>query len=262
MFEKSDKPEKSEKSESLISSKNLADQVAQIIGASVVNGELTPDGGFITEMDISAKYGISRNVAREAVKILSGKGLIFSRQKRGIQPTSSDSWNWFDEDILNWAFGKQYQSKQGHSRAHQLAMRREIAELRFAIEPEASAMAALERSDAALSTMATALQRLEVAEDPVDFEEAVMLYHITIIEACENRFYRKLANVLRKALEMSAAAARDNGEVSAERITEQRELLGAITQSDAEQARVLVRTMLERELRAIRQQMVQSAEPA
>ena len=232
----------------LVSSKNLADRISQIIGASVVSGELRPGTGFITEAEISEKYGISRNVAREAVKILSGKGLVYSRQKKGIQATDASSWNWFDEDILNWAIN--------HS--NQLSIQLELTELRLAIEPEASAMAAMDHSQEDLRLIESCVERLEGAiKNPQIFEQADIDFHLSIVDACQNRFYRKFSSILRRTLQVSVPYTHDINQATTfiQKAQEHKDVFLCIKRRQATEARMQMRAMLEKDLMRIKDQL-------
>lgn len=58
-----------------------ADSVASVMERRIYKGQLKSGGGFPTERELSEEFGVSRTVAREAVKILGGKGLIDARPR-------------------------------------------------------------------------------------------------------------------------------------------------------------------------------------
>ena len=81
---------------------NLVQQVTQSIGRAIVQGTFAKANTMITEAELSDRFKISRTVIREAVKMLAAKGLLTSRQRRGIRVEPSSQWNMFDEDVLHW----------------------------------------------------------------------------------------------------------------------------------------------------------------
>ena len=62
--------------------RGLHGQVVNELGSRIVSGLLTP-GEPIDLAEVEKELGISRTVLREALKVLTGKGLVDARQKRG-----------------------------------------------------------------------------------------------------------------------------------------------------------------------------------
>src|SRR3546814_1451186 len=77
------------------------------LGRAIVTGQFD-DEAFPTEAELTKRHGVSRSVTREAVKMLTAKGLLSARPRQGtvIQPTSS--WNLFDTDVLRWLLERQF----------------------------------------------------------------------------------------------------------------------------------------------------------
>src|SRR3546814_17748571 len=63
---------------------------------------------FPTEAELAKQHGVSRSVTREAVKMLTAKGLLSARPRQGtiVQPTPS--WNLFDTDVLRWLLERHF----------------------------------------------------------------------------------------------------------------------------------------------------------
>jgi DNA-binding FadR family transcriptional regulator len=101
------------------------------LGAEVVSGRL-PAGHVLTLEGISAQHGVSRSVAREAVRVLESMGIVESRRRVGITIRAADKWNVFDPQLIRWRL-------DAGDRAAQLIS---LSELRRGFEPAAAALAA------------------------------------------------------------------------------------------------------------------------
>ena len=79
---------------------SLTERVARQIGTAIVRGDHPPDTALPVEPAIAATLGVSRNLVREAVKTLVGKGLLRTGRRAGtiVQPPSA--WNLLDPDVL------------------------------------------------------------------------------------------------------------------------------------------------------------------
>src|ERR1044072_2921484 len=111
--------------------RNLTHGMLDALGRSIVIGNYDKRA-FPTEAELARQHGVSRSVTREAVKMLTAKGLLSARPRQGtiIQPSSS--WNLFDTDVLRWLLERKFS----------LELLRQFSGLRIAIEPEAAAPAA------------------------------------------------------------------------------------------------------------------------
>jgi DNA-binding FadR family transcriptional regulator len=87
--------------------RNLTYGMLDAVGRAIVTGHY--DGKrFPTEAELAIEHGVSRSVTREAVKMLTAKGLLSARPRQGtiIQPNST--WNLFDTDVLRWLLERQF----------------------------------------------------------------------------------------------------------------------------------------------------------
>src|SRR5690606_40734363 len=98
---------------------------------------------------IQQRFGVSRTVARETMRVLESMGLVRSRRRVGITVQPRSNWNVFDPRVIWWRLA-------GSGRNEQL---RSLTELRIAVEPLAAAAAA--RS-------ASAAERAEIVELAAD----------------------------------------------------------------------------------------------
>ena len=65
-------------------------------------GRFLRSGVLWTEPQLCSAFGISRTALREAVKILSAKGIVETRRKRGTILRRRSDWNLLDPDVIRW----------------------------------------------------------------------------------------------------------------------------------------------------------------
>src|SRR5690625_6694951 len=69
---------------------NLSQRMTQALGRAIVCGEYDRNESLPTEAELCTQFGVSRSAVREAVKMLSAKGLISSRPRQGIRILRSE----------------------------------------------------------------------------------------------------------------------------------------------------------------------------
>jgi DNA-binding FadR family transcriptional regulator len=173
--------------------RNLTYGMLDRLGAAIVTGRY--DGlVFPTEAQLAVQHGVSRSVTREAVKMLTAKGLLSARPRQGtiIQPTAS--WNLFDTDVLRWLLERKFS----------VDLLRNFNQLRIAIEPEAAALAARFATATDLDAIDAGLARMEAAErGDDDTLEADVAFHVAVLSASQNPFYAQFKDVVATALKTS-----------------------------------------------------------
>src|SRR5882757_6139558 len=87
--------------------RNLTHGMLDHLGKMIVTGRY--DGiAFPTEAELSKQHGVSRSVTREAVKMLTAKGLLSARPRQGTIIEPATSWNLFDADVLRWLLDRKF----------------------------------------------------------------------------------------------------------------------------------------------------------
>lgn len=172
---------------------NLSQRMVQELGRTIIFGEFHDDS-LPTEAELCEKFGVSRSAVREAVKMLSAKGLISSKPRQGIRVLPEDQWNIFDPDLLRWML----ESKPS------LHVLKEFLQVRIAIEPEAAALAARYADQTKLDKIEKALDGMRKAEaNSKEDLEADIAFHVSILYASNNRFYIRLRDFISTALRVS-----------------------------------------------------------
>ncbi len=173
---------------------NLSQRMTQELGKAIVCGVYPKDESLPTEAELCEQFGVSRTAVREAVKMLSAKGLISSRPRQGIRILPEQEWNIFDSDLLRW-------SLEGNP---SLRVLREFLQMRIAIEPEAASLAARYADDTAIDAIGEALEGMRDAKNkPEEGLQADINFHVSILYASKNRFYIRLRDFIQTALNVS-----------------------------------------------------------
>src|SRR6185369_4929921 len=121
--------------------------IAREIGIAIVSGRLRPGHVLESELEASAHRHVSRTAYREALRMLSAKGLISSRPRAGTRVSPTAEWHLLDPDVLSWLFSEIPRPEILHS----------LFELRTTVEPAAAALAAARRRSVHLERMQRAL---------------------------------------------------------------------------------------------------------
>lgn len=173
--------------------RNLTYAMLDAIGRTIVTGGYE-GRRFPTEAALSTEHAVSRSVTREAVKMLTAKGLLTARPRTGTVVQPASSWNLFDTDVLRWLL----------ERAFSLDLLRQFTELRVAIEPAAAALAARAANAAGVAAIAAGYARMQAAEANADDPlEADIAFHMAVLQASANPFYVQFQDVVATALRTS-----------------------------------------------------------
>lgn len=120
------------------------------LGTAIVTGQIAPGEWLTGEIANAEALDVSRSAYREAVKVLTAKGLLESRPKMGTRVLPKNQWNILDPTVLAWAF----------SGEPDLQFVRDLFELRSIVEPAAAQLAAERRTKDDVKTLKSALARM------------------------------------------------------------------------------------------------------
>ncbi|MDO1527611.1 FadR/GntR family transcriptional regulator [Fulvimonas sp. R45] len=170
--------------------RNLHGQVVHELGRLIVGGEIAPGQNLPREELLAERMNVSRTALREAMKVLSAKGLIESRQKTGTRVRDTVHWNQLDADVLAWRCA----SMPTEDFVEKLVEMREI------IEPAAAAAAARRRSPEQLARVDTAYEAMAAAASLDDWTTADLAFHEAVLHATQNELMISLFSVIETAL--------------------------------------------------------------
>ena len=213
--------------------RNLTYGMLDRIGRAIVTGHYN-DSTFPTEADLASENGVSRSVVREAVKMLGAKGLLTARPRKGTTIQPAQHWNLFDPDVLRWLLERKFS----------LELLRQFTELRVAIEPAAAALAARTHNEERLGGIRAGYARM-VAADAGDDDVlgSDIAFHVAVLEASGNPFYRQFRDVVETALRTSIRFTNRFKGRTAD-LEQHRAVLGAIERRDAEGAQAAMAALI------------------
>lgn len=215
---------------------NLSFRVAQDLGRDIVCGNRGAGQPFPTEAELCAQFGVSRTAVREAVKMLSAKGLVSSKPRQGIRVLPEESWNILDADVLSWSLDTQ----------PSLAVLHEFFQMRVAIEPEAAALAARYADEENRSAIRAALDGMAAAPPHGDEARAADVeFHVAILYATKNRFYVCMRDFIRTALRVSIRFTTSESADYGDTLRSHGSVHAAIVAGDADAARQRMRRLVE-----------------
>jgi DNA-binding FadR family transcriptional regulator len=163
----------------------LHGSIARDIGVLIVTGRYRPGHVLDGEVAASSQRRVSRTAYREAMRILSAKGLVSSRPRVGTRVSPLEEWHLLDPDVLAWAFSGEPEPEVLHG----------LFELRTIVEPAAAALAAVRRHQVHLDSMHRALQAM--SKHTLNAEEgraADKEFHAALLMATANPFIVSLTN--------------------------------------------------------------------
>ncbi|BDH10379.1 MULTISPECIES: FadR/GntR family transcriptional regulator [Streptomyces] len=145
------------------------------------------EGDSLVMPEVRAELDVTQTVLREAVKVLTTKGLLDTDKKRGTFVRPREDWNLLDADVLRWKLAAGVSSD----------FFADVLELRRSIEPAAAALAAERRTDDDLAALDAALSAMAATDnDPVLLVRADASFHTAMLIASNNRFYAQMHRVI------------------------------------------------------------------
>jgi GntR family galactonate operon transcriptional repressor len=221
-----------------VSSASLHRRIVQGLGRQILSGKLQPGEALPQPAGVHA----SRTALREAIKVLTSKGLVEARPRIGTRVRARESWQLLDPDVLAW-------QREGPLRVKFL---KDLTEVRSVIEPAAAAMAAARATAAdvnaisrAYDEMAAALSSSDAKPRPASltparlerFVAADRRFHAAIVRASRNDLLEQMAQTVFSALTLSFRVTTSLPGAARASLPRHRKILDAIRQGRTAEAR-------------------------
>jgi DNA-binding FadR family transcriptional regulator len=215
-----------------------------------VTGVYSADNPIPIEAELCREYDASRPVLREAVKMLTAKGLLGARPRRGTWVQPEDKWNLLDPDVLGWLLERKFSP----------ALLIEFTEMRLAVAPGAATLAANVAGPEEKAAISHAIERMQAADrgddDPLDSDIA---FHVAVLRASRNRFYAQLTGFTSTALRFSIRMTNRYKGVRLASVADHKKVADAIIAGKASAAGEAMRRLIQEALEIICEREAQSA---
>jgi DNA-binding FadR family transcriptional regulator len=215
--------------------KSMHPQIVRDLGMRIVGGEFAPGSRLPGEAVLLSTYQVGRSVLREAVRVLTAKGLVVSRQRAGVIVRPRSDWHLLDPDVLYWLIQSQ---PTGDFVASLMTVRR-------IFEPAAAALAARVASEEQRKGIAEAYAGMEAARTPEELLEPDLAFHRRIAEATGNDLLAYIGNMLSLALRESIQLTSKLPNTHALSLPRHKAILTAILHRDGLAARQATLVQLE-----------------
>ncbi len=178
----------------------ISQVIANRIEQHILDGELAPSQKMASERQLSAKYGVSRSIVREALRDLQGRGLIETRQGQGS----------FVADMVPEVNSSSalLKSLMGHK-----STLFDVYEVREQLEGQAARLAAQRGTQRDFHKITQAFQAMEALHDSDDphWDHA---FHWAITEASHNavliHVLKSLDQLMYHSVELCVSKLRSN----------------------------------------------------
>ena len=164
------------------------DLAMKIIRGTLSDGEMLPG-----ENELAVQYSASRTSVRNALHVLSAKGLLSIQAKRRSTVNPRELWSFLDTDVLGWM--------------EEVGISPDVAEqlvvTRLMFEPNAAFLAAANataRDLAAIEEAWTLMLRGQQQDQIALFEEGDLAFHTALLKSCHNPFLMSIGNALSAAM--------------------------------------------------------------
>jgi DNA-binding FadR family transcriptional regulator len=203
-----------------------------ILATRILTGEY-PEGMTLDLPTLREELDVSLTALREALKVLTAKGMIDARQKRGTFVQPRTSWNMLDADVLRWRIAS----------SNDPGLFDQLAEVRAVVEPAAARLAAERATDAELAELAAALDLMSSADSVDAAVDSDIAFHRTLLLATHNDFLAQIAQIIAIGL-----AERDRfvqqADPAADPVPSHRAVLDAVTAHDPVAAEGAMRALV------------------
>jgi DNA-binding FadR family transcriptional regulator len=219
------------------SARSVREWILSTLGKRILSGFYSEDSTLPTEAELCVEFEVSRTVMREAVKMLTAKGLVVSRQRAGTRVRVASHWNRLDADVLAW-MGELDPDPN---------FVRGLIEARQAIEPAAARLAAMRASLRDLARIEEAYEAMCTTPetDLAGRAEADVAFHVRILEASHNPVFAGLSKLIRQALEDSFRLTTGTTESYPRALSAHRDVLEAIRLRQPDIASERMRALIE-----------------
>jgi DNA-binding FadR family transcriptional regulator len=172
-----------------------ARNAVEVLGRRIVNDQYRQGDAIPTEPELAESLGVSRTTVRDAIKVLSGKGMVRTARRYGTKVRPISEWHLLDADVISW-------HNSTHHRIGRMFV--ETTELRCIFEPAAAELAAERATSEQVRTILDAADALHPGSLATgELYAADSLFHCTILDSTGNLMMRQLRPIIVGILRIS-----------------------------------------------------------
>lgn len=215
-------------------------QTVEAIARRILTGEIAA-GATLNIVALQEEFDVSLTALREALKVLSAKGIVDARQKRGTFVRPRSDWNLLDGDVIRWQFAEGTDQR----------LLDQLHEVRAIIEPAAARLAATRATEDDLTALDRALEEMAQANgDPAAAIAADLAFHRALLTATHNELLERMEVVMETGL-----AERDRlvhgGTPHDDPVPSHRAVVDALRDRDETAAETAMRQLLDKAVRDV-----------
>lgn len=196
----------------------ISETITRDLAMKIIRGTLSDGDMLPGENELAAQYSASRTSVRNALHVLSAKGLLSIQAKRRSTVNPRELWSFLDTDVLGWM--------------EEVGISPDVAEqlvvTRLMFEPNAAVLAAANataRDLAAIEDAWTLMSRGQQQDQVALFEEGDLAFHTALLKSCHNPFLMSIGNALSAAMMLSFKQTQESSVRETEHAVEQHRLL-------------------------------------
>lgn len=210
--------------------------LARKLAIKILSGKLEPGENLGGEIEQSEALGLSRTAYREAMRILTAKGLVESKPKAGTHVTPRARWNVLDPDVLAWMFSGRPDER----------FVRDLFELRGVIEPAAAALAAERRTEAHLERMREGVDGMrKFGLATARGRAADQDFHHAILEAAGNEALASLSSSVGAAVTWTTYLKQRDQASPRDALPDHEKVLAAIVSGNPKRAHLAMKALVD-----------------
>jgi DNA-binding FadR family transcriptional regulator len=153
--------------------------VVDILGYRIAANHYAPGETLPIEQELADSLKVGRNALREAVKVLSGKGLISTAPRSGTRVRPREDWNMLDPDVLKWHADPDIATDK---------FMLDLIEMRRIVEPKAAELAAVRATREDIASILSAYETMAACRSEQEQRiEADIQFHSAVLKASHNQ---------------------------------------------------------------------------
>src|SRR6478736_8253411 len=218
------------------SGRRLRGSIAHYLGTAIVSGRIKPGARLTGEVENAEALNVSRNAYREAVQVLTAKGLVASKTKDGTRVLPRSHWNLLDPMVLAWAF----------SGEPDVTFVRDLFELRAAVEPVIARLAAERRDKDDLREMKKALAEMRRHTLATEAGRAAdRTFHETLLRSARNEVMMSLAASIGSAVNWTTVFKQRSRALPRDPVPDHVRVFDAVVAGDGEMAAQAMQALID-----------------